>query len=404
MLKKILVVLSILLLVSCGDKKKEIVIEEYICPIKDVFLFDELDYKLAQRVKKANGYKDFSNYQFKMLYKDVYDQELVDIWGNVIDLKEYDNFILEVLSSTCLHCKKSIEDNLDNLLALDTTIIQYFNVGDKDDIKSLYKDIGIDIPNIVIIEKDEDLNKYLKDYLCIDRYPTLISFKDDKVSFNSIGDMNLETTNSYYDLSFNNVIDEKIVDELIKLDRDIDDLKNNLSSINQNKIIELDNDEYTIEASYKLMGNVVDFDDMSNDRNTVYLSEVDDYSKYKDKDLVLLFTSLKDSNDTDKVDFINKLIESNSDVEYIVVLIEGIDNSSNIYKTMKTRFKCEAVSVLGYIPVDFFTIGLINYPSAFFIRKGIYTGVYSNIESVELFNKAIDTFLGDGSIALVKNN
>lgn len=411
MLKKILIVLSLLLLVSCiKDKKETTVIDEYIAPVKDVFLFDELDGNLKQRIKKANGNKDYLNYQFKMLGRGVYEKDLTDIKGNTINLKDYDNFILEVLSTACSHCRDSIRDNVDNLLNLDTTLIQYFNIGDRTDIENLYEDINKDIPeNIIIIGRDKNFEDYLKNEICIDRYPTLISYKDGELTFSSIGDMNLETSNSFYEISFvDPIARSELIDEdgndLLTLDRSIDDVKNDLSRANQNKINELDNDEYTKEATYKLIGKEVDFVNMNNDRNNPYISEIEDFSKYQDSELVLLFTYLKDETDTDKVKYVNELIESNDSVEYIVVLIEGMDTSSVSYSKMNLKFKSPVVSVLGYIPADFFTIGIANYPTALFIRSGIFTGAYSNIESVDMFNEAVDTFLGEGSIALLKNN
>lgn len=411
MLKKFFIVLISFILVSCAtNNEEEKLIDEYIAPVKDVFLFDELDNDLKQRIRDANGNSAFQNYQFYMLGKDIYENDLLDINGNIINFNNYDSFILEVLSTTCSHCKDSLENNLDSLLDLDVTIIQYFNVGDVDDIKNLYEDIDRSIPsNIIVIGKDEGLDDYLRHDIGIERYPTLISYKDKKISFSSIGDMDEESFKSYYEISFNNPLKkEDLIDsesnDLLSLNRSVDDVKNDLSVENQNKINDLDNDGYTIEATYKLMGKSVDFTKMSNDKSSPYISEVDDFTIYEDSDLVLLYTFLKDETQSERIEYINELIASNDEVEYLLILIEGIDNSSSVYKKMDTKANCPVVSVEGYIPQDFFIIGITSYPTALFIRDGVYTGAYSNIENTIKFNQAIEMFLGGNCISLVRNN
>lgn len=411
MLKKIFIVLISFILVSCAtNNEEEKIVDEYIAPVKDVFLFDELDNDLKQRIRNANGNSAFQNYQFYMLDKSIYENDLLDINGNVINFNNYDSFILEVLSTTCSHCKDSLENNLDSLLDLDVTIIQYFNVGDVDDIKNLYEDIDRSIPsNIIVIGKDEGLDDYLRHDIGIERYPTLISYKDNKISFSSIGDMDEESFKSYYEISFNNPLKkEDLIDsegnDLLSLNRSVDDVKNDLSIENQNKINDLDNDGYTIEATYKLMGKSVDFTKMSNDKSSPYISEVDDFTIYEDSDLVLLYTFLKDETQSERIEYINELIASNDEVEYLLILIEGIDNSSSAYKKMDIKANCPVVSVEGYIPQDFFIIGITSYPTVLFIRNGVYTGAYSNIENTIKFNQAIEMFLGDNCISLVRNN
>ena len=411
MLKKIFIVLISFILVSCAtNNEEEKIVDEYIAPVKDVFLFDELDNDLKQRIRNANGNSAFQNYQFYMLGKDIYENDLLDINGNTINFNNYDSFILEVLSTTCSHCKDSLENNLDSLLDLDVTIIQYFNVGDVDDIKNLYEDIDRSIPsNIIVIGKDEGLDDYLRHDIGIERYPTLISYKDNKISFSSIGDMDEESFKSFYEISFNNPLKkEDLIDsegnDLLSLNRSVDDVKNDLSIENQNKINDLDNDGYTIEATYKLMGKSVDFTKMSNDKSSPYISEVDDFTIYEDSDLVLLYTFLKDETQSERIEYINELIASNDEVEYLLILIEGIDNSSSAYKKMDIKANCPVVSVEGYIPQDFFIIGITSYPTVLFIRNGVYTGAYSNIENTIKFNQAIEMFLGDNCISLVRNN
>lgn len=395
----------VIMLVACSNKE-EIYEKEYIDPVMDIFLFGELSSDDKKIIKKANGNKDFDNNQFKMLNKEAYDKDLIDIYGNTINFNDYNEYVLEIVSVGCNHCKKMITEHLDDMLNKNVQIIQYFNIGTKEDIEELYKDIDKEIPNnLIIIEENSELEDYIKNILGIDTYPSLISFKNGKVSFNEDGDIESDELDSFFDLSFNeNIVDKIDIESLISKVRTLDDVKNSISEENLDRIASIDNDGNTLDYTLRIIGSKVDFDKISHKNETIYVSEIDTYDELKDSDLVLIYTYLKDSQDTNKINFINKLIDSNDSVKYIVVLIEGIDSSSNIYNNMDTKFHTKVVSVLGYIPDDFFKIGIKKYPTAFFIEKGTFTGAYSNIENIEDFNKAIDMFIGDNSVALKVNN
>ena len=58
MIKKILVLL-LLFLCSCSKDSKQL---EYLDPVKDVFIFGELDGDVQNRIKAANGNKEYKNY------------------------------------------------------------------------------------------------------------------------------------------------------------------------------------------------------------------------------------------------------------------------------------------------------------------------------------------------------
>lgn len=406
MLKKILIILSALMLVSCADKPIEEPQKEYIDPQTDIFIFGELDETNKAIIKKANGNKDYKNNQFKMLNKDVYSNDLIDIDGNKVNFKDFDKFVLEVVSTTCEHCHKMIEEHLDEMLERGITLVQYFNNANDYDVREFYNDLNREIPNnLIVISRDEQLYEYLHDYLVLESYPTLISYVDSKVTFNKNGDISTDELNAYYEVSFNNILanDEKINNVIAKC-RTREDVKNSLSKENLEKINNLDNDSHTLDFTLNIIGKKLDFDRISNDKSSVYINEIDSYDEYKESDLVLLYTHLGSDEDISKINYINKLVNSNDKVKYIVVLVEGLESSSNIYKDIEPKFVCPVVSVLGYIPNDFYTIGFRNYPSALFVEKGTFVGAYSNINSIDNFNKAIDMFIGDNSIALIDNN
>ena len=401
MIKKIFLVIIVLL--CCGCQTKQIVYEkEYIDSMNNVFLFDKLDDATKSLLKKANGDKELDNYQLKMINKNVYCDDIVDIKGNVLNLTSYPQLVFDIVSVKCPHCKRMIINDLNHMLDKGITLVQYFNVGTKEEILNLYKEINIDIPNnLILIEHNDKLENYIKNDLNIDAYPTIVCFDKGKVSIDAYGELNSDNIDQLYELGFNTKI--SVNQELINSDRSINEVRKDLSNDNLNRLRLLDNDDKTEEYTLKIIGSKIDFNNITKEKSDVYINEIDNYETYKNENLVLIFSYLNDEDIT-KIDSINSLIESNDDINYIVVLIEGIESSSVHYKNMNVRFKAPVTSILGYTPDDFYKIGISNYPTALFIEKGTYVGAYSNIDSIDNFNEAINLFIGEKSIALKKNN
>ena len=119
MTKKILsFFFALLLLCACGQKpagsddgkeeENQVTIEEYIDPVKDVFIFGELSEELQEGIKEANCNEEYKNYQFKMLGTKVFDGSLEDINGRKVRLADLDRFYLEIVSVNCSHCKAQL--------------------------------------------------------------------------------------------------------------------------------------------------------------------------------------------------------------------------------------------------------------------------------------------------------
>jgi len=415
MIKKICLILLCLLLVSCSKETKDQVIDNvienesiYVEPIKDAFLFSELNDSTKQRWNKiieSNKATSVENYQLTMLFKETLDYDFLDIDGNTINLNNYDHLLLEVVSYTCNHCKNEIVDYMNDIANEfdDVAIIQYFDKGSKQDILDFYSELNISIPeNIIIVSEDDKLHDYIKYELETELYPTFIFFNKQKVSFNMIGEMTYVSYKKAYDIAFDNVLtNQDLVNsdgvDIFTLSRSEEEVKSDLSKENQNKVSYLGE-----ELVYKVMGNTLNFYDVL-DGSDRYISTIQDFTYYKDKDLVLIYEQLKDESETDKIEFINSLLSDKS-VEYIVVLIEGFESSSNIYNKMDVKLDCPVVSILGRMPKDFYKFGLSRYPSALFVQNGVFTGAYVGIKDNKNFSTSIDTYLKDTSIALKKNN
>ncbi|MDO4940179.1 MAG: hypothetical protein Q4E33_00630 [Erysipelotrichaceae bacterium] len=412
-LNKLLTVLISLTLFGCSSNQEIIQEEiEYIEPMKEVFIFEEIDRDLQNKILYANNNLDYQNYQFKMLFSDIYDQDVEDIFGNVVNLNDYKYLVFDVISTECSHCKKIVSEYLDDYLNgyPDYQFVQYFDEGNKDDILKFYSDLGVSIPEkVIIIERSDELHDYIYNKVGMKAYPTLNFFLDGKLRYSTVGELDIQAYRKAIEVGFIDPIEQEDLlnndgESLLELDRSIDDVKKSLSKENQDKIANLSEDKYTEELTYKLMGSKCDYDDLLKG-NAIYISEIDDYSYYKDKQVVLLYIFLESIEDEDRIDKVNELIASNDNYEYIVVFIESTSSSSTVYKKMNKKIEgAPIVSILGKMPADFYNYGMVAFPSAVFIDKSTFTGGYSKINDVESFNYALDLFLSDNSVAYVKNN
>lgn len=396
-----------LCLVACENKNEEEEIE-YIEPINNIVIFDELVPDVRVRILKASNNNKPSNEDFKMIGKTLYQKELVDINGNTIKLTDYDNLLVDVISINCGKCRQQLLD-VNKLISDEYTTVLFFDVGTKEEILSLFEELDMEIPeDLIIISENRYLKKYIVDELNIYKYPTMICFKNQKVTFDNSGYLDEDSYEYLIDLGFINPLSEK--DFLnndginaINLNRTIDDLRSDLSKDNLDRLNKLDNDDYTVELTCQLMSKDLDFDDLQECNSNIYINEVEDFSYYKDKKLVIFYTDLKNVNDTEKIDFFNSLM-ANDEYEYLMVLIEGLESASDVYKSIDSKFNCPVVSNLSSRPIGFFDFGLASYQTAVFVDRGKYVGAYSNIKNLECFNEALKMFLSDECIAYKKNN
>lgn len=407
MFKKLLVLLLLFLMASCKNEENN---PEYLKPVNDIFIFEELNADVKDKIQTVIGDQQADNYQLKMLDKNIYELNLEDIRGETINLDSLEKVIIQVLSIDCVHCQNQLKIIADLDLNTDTIFVLYFGIGDKNDIADLFEQLSIKLPdNVYVVEENKDFNDYLKYYLQLKFYPTMITYENGKVTFCYAGEYEKEIFDKIYNIAYiDQLKPEDFIDKdgnnVIELSRTIDDLKAELSSDNLNKLKELDNDDYSEQLSLNLMGKKLDFNKLQNSSGSIYIQEVDDYSQYQDKKLVLFYNYLKDENDTAKVEFINELIDNDDSISYVVVLVEGLDSSSQALKKMDIKFNCPVVSVLSKMPEDFFNFGLAAYPTAVFVDRGTFTGAYSNISDVDSFKEAKKLFLSEECIAYKKNN
>ena len=403
--KKIIIAILLFFLCACTNKKQETPEIKYIEPTNNINIFDEFDNNSRAILKLANGNSEVSNYQFKMIGKDIYENNLVDINGNTINFNDYDKFIIEFVSTGCSHCRKMISEHLDAMLNTGIKLIQYYTSGDSDDIKTMYDEIGIQIPEgLIICCNDKGFNEYAKSILRIELFPTLIAYGDGKVLFDVTGELNSLELQTFYDVSYKKLVDFSAYSETIWMCRGINDVESDLSKESIERLKSINDNDDAYSYTLKIMGTKLDFDNIKQSSEDIYINEIEDYSEYKNSNLVLIYTYINDPSEIEKVRFINSIIDSNEELKYIVVLIEGMDSSSNSYSLMNEKFHCPCVSSLSSVPRDFTKFGIRNYPTFVFVEKSTFTGVVSGVNEIDKFSQAVYAFIGENCIARLSNN
>ena len=404
---KIRILLICLLTLLCSCSREEINKTEYIDPVKDLFVFGELDDDLADRIRSACSGAEFRNYQFTMLEEKIYPETVYDIHNEAVDLKGYDKVCFDIVSVKCSHCKKMLHQLAEVSFDSDTLFVQYFNVGDAKAIEELYEAEGLTMrDDIITLSHSEELEDYIRYDLKIENYPTLITFRDGKVTFSVIGEFAKEKWTEIVDIGFEHPIQrEELCDAqgnfLPDLIRTAEDVKESLSEENQTKLEELG--EQSEDLTLKRMGKTVSFDVYRNTNSDIYYNEISDYSEYKNRDLILFYEDLNGRDVTESVSLINELIEADPETEHIVILNEGAASSSSVLKNSGLHYNCPVISMLASIPDDLIDYEISSYPTAVFIEKGTVTGVCAELD-IERYQEAKQIFLGEGCIARIENN
>lgn len=408
-MKKLLVSLLLILLTACSaqaiDDKPIPEIKEYIEPSSDVEIFDYLNKETHDLLYKANNNEDIKAYILEYLGKDLVDYTFTDYYGNQYNLGDFSDkkLMIEVSANWCTHCMKQASEYNDDLLAnyQDICIIQYFNEGNKELIDAFYKEIGKPIPsNIIVVPEDEMFSNLLLSNYNPMYYPGFLLFNEGKLTFMRIAEFTKEEMDLAYDVAYNNALDlNKLTDEngksIFTYRRSTNDVKEDLSEENIHKLEQLDNDHYTVNETLKFMGRKFDFyNQLENDSN---FNAETNFLEYEDKNLVIVYLYEPDEQ---SIQLINDYYDGHGEDISVVVL-----NTADLgCEKMAEQISPPVISIMNQVPEILNDINFVSYPSCVFVEKGTITGTYSNIENIEMFNKATDMFIGDNSIALKNNN
>ena len=322
-------------------------------------------------------------------------------------MKDYDRVFFEVVSVKCSHCRRMLHQLQEMEKPSDVLFVQYFNVGEKQEICDLYAEEEVTMrKDFFLVAHQDELADYIRHDLKIESYPTLICFKDGKVTFSIVGEFDQTKWPLITDISFANPLSrEELSDEkgnyLPDLIRTSDDVKASLSKENQEKLESLGSESEKL--TLKRMGKTFSFAIVRTSHSSVYYNEIEDYSSYADKELVIFYDDLNEGDPKEKIALVNELIKTQADREYIVVLDEGMASSSSVLENSGMRYECPVISMLSAIPEDFIDYEIGSYPSAVFVEKGTVTGVCTQLDE-KRYKMAAEFFLSEGCIARKDNN
>lgn len=406
-LNKIVVVVSVLIsLCGCNKQEVEDIEYQYTEPCNDTNLFSYLKTDVKEKLFNINSGSTLSDGQLKMLNVELYDGAVEDINGNEIDFNQLKDkkIVLEIVSIHCNHCKTQVSKYNPEIIKNhpELTFIQFFAEGNKDEIKTFYQDNNVTLDDsVTVIPSDEEFLDYILE-IGVTLTPTLLCFVDGKITWPEVGFTTSIAFNHFYDTAFNNLFNvDELVDEkgnsIFENRRTKEDVKNDLSEEDVNRLIELDNDGCTEELTYSIIGQTLNYSDLYID-NT---GEIVDYSEYQDKNVVIFYIYLTGLQDTDKecLKLINKIINKYKDIEFINVIVDEELSTYQKYLSYHYDLLGKTVSEDSSLPKDFSKIGTYNYPTAIFVEKGTYVGTYSSVSDVDGFNDALNLFIGENSIA-----
>ena len=272
--------------------------------------------------------------------------------------------------------------------------------GDKEGIDAFYKEVEKDIPdNVFVVPSVKEFSDLVQNTYDINATPTFLFFNNGSLTWYRVGPTSSYELDMFYDIAFNdgfnlNNLTDEDGNSIFSYLRTDEDVKNDLSAENYQKLVALDNDNYTVSMTLSNMGKTFDFTDQLDDESVFY-SEVN-FLDYINSDLMIVFV---DELNDDEVNMLNAFYQNNKDVEMIV-----LDISDENTKEKADSLDANVVSIMNQVPSFLSDVDFINFPSCLYVKEGTITGVYSNIESLEKLEESVGIFLKDTSIALSKNN
>lgn len=378
---------------------------EFISPINKENIFEYLNDETKDLLYKANGDKDVDTTVLTNLGKELIEGNIVDYNGNTVNLSDYKNkkLVIEVVASWCSHCKdqaKNYSDDLLNVLSDDTVFIQYFVSGNNEEIAEFYNEIDLEVPtNIIIGVNNDELTNTLIEKYDFEFTPSFYFFNNGVLTWQLVGTLDSDDYKLFEDIAFNDGLNlDMLVDNsgnsIFNSIRDEEDIKNDLSQENYAKLESLDNDGNTISYTLKYLGVDVDYYHTYSNESE-FESEVS-YVDYADSDLIVVFINEYDET---IISMLNEFTSTNPNINLVCLNTSDEDNKLIAYK-----LDAKLSSIMNEIPKIFDEMEFPIFPSALFIKKGIITGAYSNIESSSKLLEAYNLFLTDKSIALIANN
>lgn len=409
-MKKILkVFLVVLLLSACAPKNSKEVQDKYIKPINLVNFYEILNDNLKNRLTKVYGDSKVENNLFEMVGKELKDLVVIDYYDNPVYFRDFKQgkVIIEVVQNSCEHCKKQVPLTEEIMKRVnDITFVEYFAYGNVDQINEFYESTNSSIPkDVIIIPENKELSNFIFD-LGVDSTPTFLFCENGIIKFAKIAELSYAQYSNAYDVSYVNTF---TVDDLVTNDntsvflanRDYNDVLNDLSKASKDKLALIDKSE---ELTVNVIGQFVEFYSLyQEEEGAIY--KLDSYTQYINKPLVVFYLGNIHDNMEDDITLINSFVKNHPDLNVLTLLMDTKDvQTSKVYQEMDLELECDYVSSNAEIPKQFLDTKVNEYLAALFIQENTFTGGVSGIKDLDTIERAYEAFIGDDSIALIKNN
>lgn len=409
-MKKIICLLvTLLLLCSCSYKNPKHSIDEYVKPLNEVNFYNELADDIKETLDPLYGSVTVNNNLLQMVDKKLTDLIVEDYYGNTINFNDYqdENIILEIVQYSCEHCLKQVPltENIVNNEGI--TFIQYFAWGDKEQIDDFYDRANMSMSDkVIVIPQNDELSSYVTS-LEVDSTPTFLFFNHSKLTFACIAELSYPMYQNIKEYAYKDntySINDFVNNEgilVFDLNRSYDDVLNDLSTINKDKLAKIDNSE---EITVNVIGKELKLNELYEaNENPIYT--IDSYEKYYDKPFVVFYIGYIKNNLEKDVAIVNEFAEKHKDLNMLTILMDTKDlQTSSLFKDRKLKLSTDVVSSNAEIPKQFLDTSVVSYPAALFIQDNVFTGGCHSFASSETLERAYETFLGEESIALISNN
>ena len=406
-MKKLLTVLLLLCLCACSTEKIETK-REYIKPLNEINFLDSLNDQTRTKLASLYGRAEVNNNLLKMIGSKLTDIKVEDYYGNEVDFLNYYNgeLVFEIVQYSCEHCLKQVAFTENILESTDVPFIQFFAWGTKDQINDFYERSKHELnEKVIVIPQNEELSKYITD-LGVDETPTFLFFKDGKLRFADSGEISPAKFINVKELAFESdfsskdlVNNERVA--VFDLYRGYDDVLNDLSIDSKDKLAKIDNSE---ELTVDVIGKTIDYKVVyEQDGDPLY--KLDNYNKFINKPTVVFYLGYINKNLEKDVAIINEFASNHKDLKMLTILMDTKDlETSPLYKDSGLELLTDVVSAKAEVPTQLIDTLVVSYPAALFIQDNVFVGGCHSIESSDTIERAYETFIGDGSIALTSNN
>lgn len=406
-MKKIVTVILLFLLCACSTKEIDKT-NEYIKPLNEINFLNEINDEKKTQLASIYGREEVKNNLLEMVDKRLTDLCVKDYYDNDVDFLKYYNseIVFEIVQYSCEHCLKQTALTDIILENSDITFIQYFAWGTKEQIDDFYARAKRDMNDkVIVIPQNDELSDYISE-LKVDETPTFLFFKNGKLKFADTGEIALAKFSNIVDYAYN---DNFGINDLVNNDgvslfdlyRGYDDVLADLSNENKDKLALVDNSE---EVTINTIGNHVDYKTLY-EKDGEPLYSIKSFNSYINKDTVVFYVANMNDNLKKDISVINGFISNHQDLKVLTILMDNKDfDTSTAYQELGLMGNFDVVSSTSEIPKVFIDVSVVSYPAAIFIQDDVMTGGFNQIKDIDSLERAYQIFMGDDSLALLKNN